>query len=419
MKYNHPTEIPVSEHILFDWIGDRIPVSSENVAGDSYPQTWADDDEIYVGTGDPNWMVLDGVNSRPYDKINESEEVYAAMTGQVVEKITGDPEHFELFRVNDMPGYRGMGGNGPKPAGMICVDGVLYYAVQNLLGGKKCANRPGSQHASDVTIICSKDYGKTWTPDLNQMLTQFVKEEYGSASATWTAGSWKTPEEQRTSYQGWEPMFPGHMYGGLSFVQYGKNNANAVDDYVYAVSGDQWDNGRCLRLGRVPNDKIMEKAAWEFASLGGDGSPTWHKDQTGSGPILEIDRHISAPEMVYIASMKKYILLTWGLHNNAYSPTGSELTILESDNPWGPFSLVHYEWVWYKRECCFYTPKIPLKWFDQNTLEGYILHSGSWGFALPDGGWQGLPYYIPQVRKFCFSITNDKGRDVLIKSINS
>lgn len=400
MKYNHPTEIPMSKKLFFDWIGERIPCSSVNVRGDTHPMTWAADDEIYVGTGDPNWMVKDGVNySNNPSKGGwlESDETYRAMSGLVVEKIVGEPEKFRLNRVNDMYGYIGPGGGGPKPSGMISVDGKLYYAVQNLLGYKPPRFRKNSQHGSDATIICSEDYGKTWTPDLNELLSQFEKEQYDRVKCS--NNSWKTAPEERTGYNGWKPMFPGCLFGGPSFIQYGKDNEDAPDDFVYAISTDHWDNGRDLRLGRVKKDSILNREAWEFAIPSIEGDVVWTTVLEDSKPILEIDRHISLPEMVYIKSLNKYILLTWALHTDFRTPTGSELTILESDQPWGPFSLVHYEWMWHNRASAAYTPRIPLKWFDMEKLEGYILHSGNWETQVP--------YYLPQIKKFKFTVRTD------------
>jgi len=43
-----------------------------------------------------------------------------------VEKFTGEPEDYVITKVNHMNDYLGWGGNGQKPTGMICVDGVLY-----------------------------------------------------------------------------------------------------------------------------------------------------------------------------------------------------------------------------------------------------------------------------------------------------
>ena len=403
MKYSHPTNIPPSKNLFFEWLGERI-ITDPRDAGDTHPQTWADDDDIYVGTGDPNWFMKDGEKIHFTDPGAYKNPVEATqkMRGQVVEKFTGTPPDFTLHRVNDMPGHTGFGGHGGKPCGMICVDGILYYAIQNLLGWKTPPHRVNSQHGSDATIVCSKDHGKTWEPDLNAI-------QAGLCSEQWDEGKrmWLTTEEQRESYKGWKPMFPGADFGGLSFVQFGKNNSDALDGYVYAVSSDQWDNGQYLRLGRVLKDSIMDRGEWEFY-LAGD----WVKNLGDSTPVLDIEGHIGLPEMVYIPALKKYILLTWGLHNDFYTPTGSELTILESENMWGPFSLVHYEWIWDKRELCAYTPRIPLKWFDQNALEGYILHSGNWGHTATDGNWVSFAeYYRPHFRKFKFVLRNDAKKD--------
>jgi len=82
------------------------------IHGDTYPMTWADDDEIYASAGDPNWG---GKND-----------------GLDIEKFTGTPPHYTITRVNRMSDYVGYGGSGVKPSGMICVKGVLYLAFQNL-----------------------------------------------------------------------------------------------------------------------------------------------------------------------------------------------------------------------------------------------------------------------------------------------
>ncbi|MCL2361067.1 MAG: DUF4185 domain-containing protein [Defluviitaleaceae bacterium] len=386
MKYNHPTDIPMSKALSFEWIGELIYTASSNVHGDTYPVTWADDDELYTGVGDPCWRVINDKNENWESAAPMSAEHYPAMSGAAFEKIIGKPETFEVYRVNDMPEYTGFAGNGAKPCGMVCVDGVIYYAIHNLLGIKIPPNRPKSQHGSDATIIYTKDYGKTWLPDHSKLFKDFDNETHKVTYHEWTT-QWLTTEQERESFNGWQPMFPGSTFGGPSFVQFGKNNEDAVDGYVYAVSGDQWDNGRFLRLGRVPKDKIMDRDAWEFFT-----HDSWQKDINQSSPILDIDGHIGLPEMVYIKSLKKYILLTWALHKDFDASAGSELTILEGDNPWGPFSLAHYDWMWYTRDNCPYTPRIPLKWFNQQSLEGYILQSGKWA----------SPYYIPQIRKFAF-----------------
>lgn len=397
MHYKHPTEIPRSEFFTdFQWIGDRITCMSLGARGDTHPLTWADDDEIYVGTGDPNWISRDDGSIMviaDWDKAKYDDDKYRRATGLTVEKFTGRPEEFALERVNDMPDFIGGGGCGPKPTGMICVDGTLYYAMQNLLGWKPPKHGKKSQHGSDAMILASGDHGKTWMPDIGGILSKMEAEQYDRSkihAEPW--GGWKTPPESRTEYEGWKPMFPGSLFGGPSFVQFGRDNQDAHDDFIYAISADQWDNGNAVRLGRVHKTEVLNADAWSFADTDGKGNVSWHKGLESSKPVLVIEHHMSLPEMVYLPSAKKYLLATCAFHEDFHAARGSELTILESDNMWGPFSLVYYEWMWYKQEAGCYCPRIPLKWFDHEKLTGWLEHSGNWETYIP--------YYLPQIRPF-------------------
>jgi len=193
----------------FQWLGDAIeyqsprpgedpstsgPVSSwfsktaPQMRGDTFPLTWAEDDQIYASLGDPNWG---GKND-----------------GLDIEKLAGTPPDYTISRVNPMSDYKGSGGDGKKPSGMISVNGVLYLAFQNLLGpkppvygpqdnGKQGQESKVSQHGSDAMIVASPDHGKTWTPAIADIK---------------------------------QPMFPGNLFGGPAFVNNGKDKANAPDN---------------------------------------------------------------------------------------------------------------------------------------------------------------------------------------------
>jgi hypothetical protein len=106
--------LPTSDLIKgFEWLGERISYPEKEIKGDTYPLTWADDDEIYTSAGDPNWGETG--------------------SGLDVEKFSGGPEDYKIVKVHQMNDYLGWGGDGPKPSGMICVDGILYLAFQNML----------------------------------------------------------------------------------------------------------------------------------------------------------------------------------------------------------------------------------------------------------------------------------------------
>jgi len=372
MTYNHPTEIPES-NIKFKWTGTRTSCKIEGIHGDTYPITWASDNKAYMSSGDPNWCFKDGVPTHYLwkDAIADP-QVYPHVSGLDIEELCGVGKDLIIKSINTMPGFTGPGGYGAKPTGMICVDGVLYLAAQNLLGKKPCPISEKSQHGSDATIIKSKDFGKTWTPDITPILTDLENNFYDREA--WV---WKNTPEERASWKGWSPMFPGSSFGGPSFVQFGKNNEHARDDQIYALSSDQWDNGSSLRLGRVHKQSILDPEAWSWAVYE-NNKINWIKSLEQSKPVLTVHNHISLPEMIYIPTIKRYLLLSNALHSDFNTDTGSKLYILESENPWGPFNLVYYEDIWESVEACPYNPRIPLKWFDYENLTGWLLHSGNW-----------------------------------------
>ncbi|MCL2361077.1 MAG: DUF4185 domain-containing protein [Defluviitaleaceae bacterium] len=330
------------------WLGEHIPYPEEEIKGDTYPMTWADDDRIYTSSGDPHW--------------GDSKD------GLDIEAIDGGPEDYKITQLNGMTAYTGFGGLGPKPTGMICVNKNLYFAFQNFCGMQIPPITCASQHGSDAVIIVS-----------NQV------------SSPWKGLVW-TPIHANIK----EPTFPGYLFGGPAFINHGKNNENARDDYVYAVSGDQWDNGSNLRLGRVPNDSITRGDAWEWVcSFDICGNPAWTRDLQQAIPILSLHRSLGLPEMVYLAGIKRYLLFTWRLHKDFSPYDGTDLIVFESPEPWGPFSLVHYEEYWQGKDFNPYCPRLPLKWFNQDKCEGWLQFSGSWRPFE-----EGNPYYRSNVRPF-------------------
>ena len=50
------THLPRSSHIAgIEWLGERVSYPDLAVKGDTFPMTWAEDDEIYTAAGDPLW----------------------------------------------------------------------------------------------------------------------------------------------------------------------------------------------------------------------------------------------------------------------------------------------------------------------------------------------------------------------------
>ena len=325
-----------------EWLSERIGYPKYEIMGDTFPMTWADDGEIYASAGDPHW--------------GESE------SGLDVEKFSGMPPDYTITKVSHMNDYLGWGGDGPKPSGMICVDGVLYLAFQNMLRTRIPAHGLASQHGSDAQIVYSTNKGQYWwVPAL------------GTIEA---------------------PMFPDHKFGGPAFVNFGKNHEGARDEYVYATSGDQWDNGSNLRLGRVRADSIMRARSWEWVcAFTAGGDPAWSGDLGAAIPVLSVHRCISLPEMVYLPGIERYLLLTWRLRQDFSPLHGTDLTIYEAPEPWGPFSLAYFEETWEGIAVNPYCPRVPLKWMEDDGLTGWLQFSGRWGG--PD-----RMYYRSNIRRF-------------------
>lgn len=340
MHFSIPRSTRISN---LEWVSQRIPYPDAEIKGDSFPMTWADDGEIYTSAGDPVW--------------GES------FSGLDVEKFSGSPFDYKITKINPMIDYLGWGGDGPKPTGMICRDGILFLAFQNLRRARPAPYSLFSQHASDAHIVYSSNKGAFWMP----------------AFETITA-----------------PMFPGHKFGGPAFINFGKNHAGAQDEFVYAVSSDQWDNGSNLRLGRVPADSIIRREAWQWVcAFTPSGDPAWTYDLEDAIPVLSLHRWISQPEMVYLTGIERYLFFTWRLHKDFSPEDGTDLLVLDAPQPWGPFSLVHFEELWEGQDENPYCPRLPLKWLEPDGATGWLQFSANWS---PAG--QKALRYRSNVRRF-------------------
>ena len=81
-------------------------------------------------------------------------------------------------------------------------------------------------------------------------------------------------------------------------------------------------------------------------------------------PVLSLHRWLGLPEMVYLAGIQRYLLVTWRLHKDFSPDDGTDLLVFEAPEPWGPFSLVHFEEYWEGKEYNPYCPRVPLKWIE-------------------------------------------------------
>lgn len=277
--------------------------------GDLWPSCWADDDYLYTANGDGR-----GFSEEPFKDVVVNRISGTPETGLEGEKLAeaddvatiwGDPEHFNR-----------------KPTGMVCVQGVLYLAVQDLRHGKSAFDE-----APKASISRSDDHGKTWK---------------------------KTKR----------PMFTDHRFTTIFFLDFGQDSEHAVPAlgragrYVYAYGLD-WNwrpsnsgivpHPRDVYLARVRPTSVQDRDRWEFfTGTDAHDRPQWSSDITAKVPVLHDPLYrytdqrsdngglpvIGQGGVLYNALLKRYILTSW---------TNPSFEFYESPTPWGPWRRFKYQ----------------------------------------------------------------------------
>jgi len=310
--------------------------------GDMWPITWADDGHLYGGAGDNsgspmNFWRIKGAMCNYWD-------VYL----ELIDNLPVDPKIYcQRPHVHPQAGI--------KPAGLLCLEGTLYFTVENMNYGEDPQfNR---QRNVNAWIITSTDYGRTW--DLAA-----------------------TPQD----------FFTGRL-SSPHFVQFGQNYQGARDEYVYAhfPAADDghsyWENGDYILLGRAPKEKILQRSAWEFyCGMDRTSKPLWETDETHAHAVFRYPLMTGENHVVYNKGIQRYLMGNYGF----MTPTGkprpyhqdginsvypSQLTLYEAPEPWGPWSLFHRDDNW--GQYGGYQPNFPTKWMSEDGTSLWMVSSGS------------------------------------------
>jgi hypothetical protein len=317
--------------------------------GDMWPITWADDDFLYGGAGDNSGSAMNfwRIHGGP---ANWSQGTGWGIYTELVDPKPIDPKIY-CQRPDIDPRY------GVKPASLLCMNGVLYFAVElHNYGDNPAFNR---QHNITAWIVTSVDYGKTWNREATKI-----------------------------------DFFTGRL-ASPHFLQFGKDYSGARDDYVYAYFpvGDDgnsyWENGDYLLLGRAPKYKILEREAWEFyTGLEAGGVPSWSKNDSHANPVFRYHRMTGENHVSYHKGIKRYLMGNYGFidqegNPRPYHASGgwpesalhSQLTLFEAPEPWGPWALFYQDddWGTYGD----YQPCFPTKWMSDDGRTMLMVSSGS------------------------------------------
>jgi hypothetical protein len=325
--------------------------------GDLWASCWSDDDNLYAANGDGKGFNLLAFN---YSDIamNRVSGSFNSLWGRTIS-------------AGDSLGQVWTSGRryNRKPTGMLCVDGTMYVAIQDL--------NLNYDDAPAASISKSVDHGVTWTWD----------------------------------HSG--PMFNNYKFTTLMFLDYGKNYENAIDQYVYVYGLDNnWRDSFThtvpdpvdLYLARVPRTSVQDRSAWEFfAGLDDQGNPRWSTNIKDKSTVLHDERRVYSKltstevsnltvlgqgGIVFNKPLNRYIYTSW---------TEYTFEFYEAPTPWGPWN--HFltqdfgPYPWSYTQHGGYATTIPSKFISPDGKEMWVQSN-----VCPCGG-AGMADYNFSLRK--------------------
>ncbi|MGH8217365.1 MAG: hypothetical protein ACREUT_02160 [Steroidobacteraceae bacterium] len=265
---------------------------------DLWPCTWAFDDALYCAWGD-------GGGFQGTDGIGRVSLGFARVTGT---PHAGDPSSFQGNNLWGAPPYAERRATfGGKVGSLIAVDGVIYGA-----GGL-------------WTRENSKDPVNTWEAGtLNRLIWSY------DLGKSWHIAPW-APTEDLGSY-----------------LQFGRDRANAPGGYVYDYFSRDNDPTH-VYLKRVTTSELARaperRPHWQYLeSVSRSGEyVSWSPRAIDATPVFTDSQNAVGPAVVYGAGIARYFL-TVG-HYRSGRPqdmAAGELGVFEGPHPWGPWRTVYY-----------------------------------------------------------------------------
>ena len=172
--------------------------------------------------------------------------------------------------------------------------------------------------------------------------------------------------------------------GYICFLNYGKNYAGSVDDYVYMYSPDTpsaYKETDHVILFRADKNKIMRRAAYEFyAGVDGNGQPRWTKEFDRRKPVFSFAGGCNRLDVAYNAGLKRYLMT---MRSRAKNGGRNHFGIFDAPNPYGPWTTVYYQnnsnesvQDWGESQ------HLPTKWMSLDGREVHLVFSGNDSFSV-------------------------------------
>jgi hypothetical protein len=326
------------------------------VDGDEFPSTWASDGLTYSGAGDntqPSPSIPQRYNSpASFFRVAAADPTAPAYPSGAF-SLQGGPfpiSSTEFARALCPPWGHGLANI--KSSGVIEWGGSMFWAVS-------CFN-----------------YGDD---------PSFNRQRYGPA---WIAAS-------TDAGLNWSSAGQGGLFGGRlaapRFIQAGRGYSGAPDaGFIYALFPGTADNASFFEcndaawLGRAPRDAaaLPLKSSWQFfVGLDSAGAPLWDPDDSIAVAVLDWPLHTSVQQVNWHPSLGRFVLANWvwlsmdGYPRPDHSPDDRHertsrqrtwLTLLEAEQPWGPWRVFHSDsnWAYADGSTGAYTPVFPAQWIN-------------------------------------------------------
>ena len=340
--------------------------------GDNWHMTWAKDDNQYVSLCDGSgWDHLPEYNGKEYNS-----RIY---------KIKGNAPHHSFKYLPGFPELEALWNpveGEPKlfsryyGFGILALDGSIYHFLST-------PKEPfGSQDNAfiGVKLIYSQDNGQTW------------KNQDGTTPVCWENWEERNLENMLFFNE------PGDTFSLLTVLQMGQNYEHNKDGYIYiyAPNGNKDGYMNQLVMLRVKNDKILNRAHYEyFVSQTPEGETIWNSDINKRGIVHTFPKgwvnwkigepygvHPYAwhPSIVYNKPLDTYMMVNWGMGVEASSgdwfTKPSYLGFWTSPNPWGPWTQIYEETEWTPNgdmEARAYQPQISPKWISDDGRSFWLI----------------------------------------------
>ncbi len=256
--------------------------------------------------------------------------------------ITWADDDHQYTSWGDGGGFGGTNSLGRESMGFGRVEGPRdSYSTHNVWGGHMSEN-PATFSGKSYGLLSVGASLYMWRcGDGSDASAYALQQVYRSTNhaAAWTAATW----DLRPS--GSDGVFCP------TFLQFGQDYAGSRDDYVYTyapeIQNSSWDvqmPGE-IALMRVPRDRILERAAYEFFAGMDSGSATWTSDFGSRQPVFEdAVNGVMRTSAIFIPGIDRYILITQQVGRQRGD--GGHMGICDAPEPWGPWTTVLFANPW-------------------------------------------------------------------------